>query len=53
MLLSCEDFADAYTNGLIVCCGDGQWRRLFPRFFAYSADYVERYGHSLIGHRYR
>jgi len=51
MLLNCEDFADAYTNGLVICYGDGQWRQLFPRFFAYLADYVERYG--LIDHRYR
>lgn len=43
LLLNCPDFIDAYTNGLVIRCGDGSWRRLFPRLFAYSADYVERY----------
>jgi hypothetical protein len=42
-LLNCPDFTDAYENGLVILCGDGHQRRLFPQFFAYSADYVERY----------
>ena len=42
-LLNCPDFVDVHTNGLVILCGDGRWRRLFPRLFAYSADYVERY----------
>jgi hypothetical protein len=53
MLLSSEEFMEAYTKGLVILCGDGHWRRLFPRFFAYLADYVERYDHSLIDHRFR
>ena len=43
ILLRSPDFENAFATGLVVCCGDGQWRRLFPCFFAYSADYVERY----------
>jgi hypothetical protein len=53
MLLSSEEFMDAYTNSLVILCGDGHWRHLFPRFFAYLTDYVERYDHSLIDHRFR
>ena len=39
-----EDFMDAYVNGFLHQCGDGIIRRIFPRFFAYSADYPEKYG---------
>ncbi|KAG6808360.1 hypothetical protein H0H92_004378, partial [Tricholoma furcatifolium] len=42
MLLSNEKFREAYQKGIVVCCGDGTWRRFFIRFFAYLADYVER-----------
>ncbi|KAG6831420.1 hypothetical protein H0H92_010633 [Tricholoma furcatifolium] len=42
MLLSNENFREAYHKGIVVCCGDGTWRRFFIRFFAYLADYVER-----------
>ena len=31
-----------YVHGDIVVCGDGVRRREFPRFFVYSADYVEK-----------
>ena len=31
-----------YVHGDIVDCGDGVRRREFPRFFIYSADYVEK-----------
>ncbi|KAK0479626.1 hypothetical protein IW261DRAFT_1564281 [Armillaria novae-zelandiae] len=41
-LLLDDEFKDAYRHGVIVQCWDGIFRRLFPRFFAYSADYPEK-----------
>ncbi|THV02869.1 hypothetical protein K435DRAFT_962835 [Dendrothele bispora CBS 962.96] len=41
-LLLDDEFRDAYLNGLLVTCADGILRRLFPRFFSYSADYPEK-----------
>ncbi|KIK31848.1 hypothetical protein CY34DRAFT_55257, partial [Suillus luteus UH-Slu-Lm8-n1] len=38
-LLLDKKFMDAYKNGIIIRCGDGITRRVFPRFFTYSADY--------------
>ncbi|KAG9120337.1 hypothetical protein FRC07_004206 [Ceratobasidium sp. 392] len=35
------DFLHAYHNGIVVKCGDGVFRRLFPCIFTYSADYPE------------
>ncbi|THU99539.1 hypothetical protein K435DRAFT_794881 [Dendrothele bispora CBS 962.96] len=35
------EFMHAYEHGILVKCGDGIVRRLFPRFFTYSADYPE------------
>ncbi|THU84721.1 hypothetical protein K435DRAFT_687006 [Dendrothele bispora CBS 962.96] len=35
-------FREAYLNGVEVQCIDGILRRLFPRLFSYSADYVEK-----------
>lgn len=32
----------AYEHGFVLLCGDGITRRLFPRFFCYSADYPEK-----------
>ncbi|KAI0330872.1 hypothetical protein GY45DRAFT_1434397 [Cubamyces sp. BRFM 1775] len=37
-----DDFIHAYVHGIVVECGDGVVRRLFPRFFTYSADYPEK-----------
>ncbi|KAG8731009.1 hypothetical protein FRC12_019950 [Ceratobasidium sp. 428] len=37
-----DEFIHAYHNGIVVKCGDGVTRRLFPRFITYSADYPER-----------
>ena len=37
-----EKFMEAYRHGFLVQCGDGVLRRLFPRFFIYSADYPEK-----------
>ena len=42
-LLLDEEFMHAYQHGILVTCGDGIVRRLFPRIMTYSADYPERY----------
>lgn len=42
ILIQDPEFLDAYVNGLIVECIDGIKRRMFPRFFIYSADYPEK-----------
>jgi hypothetical protein len=42
ILIQDPEFLDAYVNGIIVECIDGIKRRLFPRFFVYSADYPEK-----------
>ncbi|KAI0677655.1 hypothetical protein C8Q78DRAFT_962019 [Trametes maxima] len=45
LLLLDEKFMEAYKHGILVECGDGVTRRIFPRFFTYSADYPEKYAH--------
>ncbi|KAI0365931.1 hypothetical protein BV20DRAFT_953283 [Pilatotrama ljubarskyi] len=42
LLLLDDEFLDAYENGILVTCGDGVVRRIFPRIFTYSADYPEK-----------
>lgn len=42
-LLLDDEFLYAYEHGLVVECGDGNWRRFYPRIFSYSADYPEKY----------
>lgn len=42
LLLLDKDFMRAYEHGMIVLCGDGVTRRIFPRIFTYSADYPEK-----------
>jgi hypothetical protein len=37
-----DEFTDAYENGIIITFPDGIQRRVFPRFFTYSADYPEK-----------
>jgi Plavaka transposase len=37
-----EDFIRAYKYGMVVKCVDGIERRVYPRFFTYSADYPEK-----------
>ncbi|KAF9558890.1 hypothetical protein CPC08DRAFT_763641 [Agrocybe pediades] len=37
-----KDFMEAYEHGIVVECSDGVKRRLYPRFFTYSADYPEK-----------
>ena len=39
-----EDFLHAYEHGIVIECADGIVRRIFPRFFVYSADYPEKCG---------
>ncbi|TFY50777.1 hypothetical protein EVJ58_g10894, partial [Rhodofomes roseus] len=41
-LLMDPEFRKAYEEGLLWMCGDKILRRLFPRFFTYSADYPEK-----------
>ena len=38
-----DEFLRAYEHGIVLECGDGVKRRLFPRIFTYSADYPEKY----------
>jgi len=42
-LLLDGEFMDAYENGIVILFPDGISRRVFPRFFIYSADYPEKY----------
>ncbi|KAI0073998.1 hypothetical protein K474DRAFT_1602340, partial [Panus rudis PR-1116 ss-1] len=42
LLLLDDDFMHAYEHGILLRCGDGRVRRIFPRFFCYSADYPEK-----------
>lgn len=36
------EFMEAYIHGILIVCGDGVTRRIFPRFFTYAADYPEK-----------
>ncbi|KAJ3537818.1 hypothetical protein NM688_g6619 [Phlebia brevispora] len=42
LILLDPDFMHAYEHGLLVECADGFLRHIFPRIFAYSADYPEQ-----------
>ena len=42
LLLLDEAFVDAYAHGILITCGDGVKRRIFPRIFTYAADYPEK-----------
>ncbi|KJA14397.1 hypothetical protein HYPSUDRAFT_142984 [Hypholoma sublateritium FD-334 SS-4] len=37
-----DDFVHAHKYGMVVRCADGIERRVYPRFFTYSADYPEK-----------
>ena len=37
-----DEFMNAYHYGVVVKCSDGIERRIYPRFFTYSADYPEK-----------
>lgn len=41
-LLLDDKFMHAYVHGIVIKCSDGITRRIFPRFFTYSADYPEK-----------
>ncbi len=41
-LLLDPDFMEAYEHGIVIACADGITRRVYPRFFTYSADYPEK-----------
>ena len=38
------EFEEVYKSGIIIRFPDGVYRRVFPRFYCYSADYPEKYG---------
>jgi hypothetical protein len=42
-LLLDDSFVKAYTHGILIPCGDGVKRRIFPRIFTYAADYPEKW----------
>jgi hypothetical protein len=42
LLLLDDEFMEAYIHGIILEFSDGITRRLYPRFFTYSADYPEK-----------
>lgn len=42
LLLLDPEFMRAYVHGIVINCVDGIVRRIFPRFFTYSADYPEK-----------
>lgn len=42
VLLLDDAFLDAWRTGIVILCGDGIRRRVFPRVFTYSADYPEK-----------
>ncbi|KAJ3886660.1 hypothetical protein GG344DRAFT_81499 [Lentinula edodes] len=37
-----NEFLHAYKYGIVIKCFDGIERRIYPRFFTYSADYPEK-----------
>jgi hypothetical protein len=43
-----EEFLHAHEHGILVVCGDGIIRRLYPRIFIYVADYPEKFVFHLI-----
>jgi hypothetical protein len=42
LLLMDDEFMHAYEFGIVIEFLDGVSRRIFPRFFTYSADYPEK-----------
>jgi hypothetical protein len=41
-ILLSNKFVEAYRIGLVIICFDGVTRRVFSRFYTYSADYPEK-----------
>ncbi|EJF57875.1 hypothetical protein DICSQDRAFT_149477 [Dichomitus squalens LYAD-421 SS1] len=42
LLLLDAEFMHAFKHGVLIVCGDGITRRVFPRIFMYLADYPEK-----------
>ena len=42
LILSAPEFIEAYRLGIFIRFADNIIRRVFPRFFAYMADYPEK-----------
>ena len=42
LILSAPGFVEAYQQGIFIRFADQVIRRVFPRFFAYMADYPEK-----------
>lgn len=42
LILSTPDFVQAYQQGIFILFADQVICRVFPRFFAYMADYPEK-----------
>ncbi|TBU21549.1 hypothetical protein BD311DRAFT_678089 [Dichomitus squalens] len=42
LLLLDAEFMHAWEHGVLILCGDGITRRVFPRIFMYLADYPEK-----------
>jgi hypothetical protein len=42
LLILDDDFVEAYVHGMLITCGDGVKRQIFPRIFTYAADYPEK-----------
>lgn len=42
LLMLDKAFVDAYKHGVLITCGDGVTRRIYPRIFTYAADYPEK-----------
>jgi hypothetical protein len=41
-LLLDDAFMNTYTRGIVITCGNKVKRRIFPQFFTYAADYLEK-----------
>jgi hypothetical protein len=41
-LLLDDAFIYTFKYGMVIKCADGVERRVYPRFFTYSADYPEK-----------
>ncbi|TBU39561.1 hypothetical protein BD309DRAFT_1003667 [Dichomitus squalens] len=42
LLLLDQEFMHAFEHGVLILCGDGITRRVFPRIYMYLADYPEK-----------
>ena len=37
-----DNLIEAYQTGIVITCGDGVTRRIYPRILTYGADYPEK-----------